>query len=104
MKDHHNDTWWIDGTDKYLAFLKPKSSILDIGCGAGNKANYLSNKGFKVTGIDFSKKIIELAKEQVPQVNFYTKDIKQPLNMEEQFEGIFLQAVLLHIPKMKLKK
>lgn len=99
MKDHHGDTWWIEGTDKYLSFLTPSAYILDVGCGAGEKSKYLVKKGFNVTGIDFSDEMIKLAKEQVPAGKFFVKDIKQALEFENLFDGVFAQAVLLHIPK-----
>lgn len=99
MKDHHEDTWWIEGTNKYLSFLKPGASILDVGCGAGVKSKYFTNKGFDVTGIDFSEEMIKLAKEQVPSGKFLVKDIKELLRFKALFDGVFAQAVLLHFPK-----
>lgn len=102
MEDHHGDTWWIDGTDKYLSFFTPNVSLLDVGCGAGEKSKYLVKNGFNVTGIDFSDEMIKLAKEQVPTGRFFVKDIKQPLEFEDLFDGVFAQAVLLHIPKNEI--
>ena len=40
-----------------------KSWILDIGCGMGREAFCLHDKGFRVTGIDISEKVIETAKQ-----------------------------------------
>ncbi len=42
---------------------------LDVGCGNGYFSYYLSKKGFKVTGIDVSKEIINYAKKSYPQSN-----------------------------------
>ena len=36
---------------------------VDLGCGAGNYAIYLASKGFEVTGVDFSRAAIKLAKK-----------------------------------------
>jgi len=36
-------------------------SVLDIGCGSGRISFMLANKGAKVTGIDYSSSMIELA-------------------------------------------
>ena len=99
IKDHLGETWWIEGIDKYLSFLKPHSSILDVGCGFGKISKYLVKKGFVVTGVDFSENMIELAKEQVPTGIFFVKDIKHPLNFKNTFDGVIAPAVLLHIPK-----
>jgi SAM-dependent methyltransferase len=102
MQDHHGDTWWVEGTDKYLSFFDSNASILDVGCGAGEKSKYLVKKGFRVTGIDFSEEMIALAKQQVPAGKFFVKDIKQSLRLEETFDGVFAQAVLLHISKKEV--
>lgn len=99
LKDHHGDTWWIEGTDKFFSFLKPGSLVLDVGCGAGVKSQYLLDKGLKVVGIDFSEKMIEIAKREVPGATFYVADIKDLSGLQETFDGILTQAVLLHIPK-----
>lgn len=102
MEDHHTDTWWIDGVDKYLSYFNPKASILDVGCGAGENSKYIIKRDFLVTGIDFSEEMINLAKQQVPTGTFFIKDIKQPLDLEILFDGVFAKAVLLHIPKKEI--
>lgn len=104
MQDHPGDTWWIEGVDKFLSFLPASGSILDVGCGPGQKSKYLINKGFSITGIDFSEKMIQLAKEYAPEAKFFVRNIKEHLNFEESFDGVFAQAVLLHIPKKEVKK
>jgi SAM-dependent methyltransferase len=59
----------------------------------------MSEKGFKVTGIDFSKKLIEIARREAPAVEFQVMDINQ-LHFEASFfDGIWASASLLHIPK-----
>lgn len=42
-------------------FAKGKKKILDIGCGSGYLALELAREGFEVTGVDISKKCIEVA-------------------------------------------
>lgn len=42
-------------------------SILDLGCGTGEPiAQFFIQKGFKITGIDGSEKMIELCKKRFP--------------------------------------
>ncbi len=102
IKDHNSDTWWQEGTDYFLSLLNKDSRILDIGCGGGVKTKYISEKGYKVLGIDFSEKMIEIAKRQNPSVNFSVVDIYDIDKISETFDGIFIQAVLLHIPKARV--
>lgn len=103
-KDHANDTWWISGTDTFASYVKPGGSILDVGCASGIKSEYLAKKGFTVMGIDISDRMIELAKQRMPQGSFFVKDIHEPLDVRMTFDGIFAQAVLLHIAKTRVKK
>ena len=103
FKDHQEDTWWVSGTDKFISFLGPGDLVLDVGCGAGVKSKYLANKGLKVIGIDLSDKMIEIARKEVPDAKFLVADINEPLQMDEKFDGIFAQAVLLHISKKDIK-
>lgn len=101
-QDHRDDTWWIEGTDKFLSFLKAGDAVLDVGCGAGTKSKYLIGKGFKVAGIDFSEQMIEIAKRNVPQGRFFVMDLTDMGGLQEKFDGILAQAVLLHVPKKKI--
>ena len=50
-------------------------------------------------GIDFSENLIEIAKKEVPGGNFSVMDLYDIDKLKETFDGIFIQAVLLHIPK-----
>ena len=65
----------------------------------GTKSKYLIAKGLKITGIDFSENLIEIAKRENPGGNFLVMDVHDIDKMNETFDGIFMQAVLLHIPK-----
>src|SRR3989338_5343286 len=93
-EDHANDTWWIAGTEKFSSFLKKGDSVLDVGCASGLKSKYLAKKGFVVTGIDFSDKMIEFAQQRMPTGQFFVRDINEPLDFKNKFDGIFAQAVL----------
>lgn len=41
--------------------------ILDVGCGTGENALFLSSRGLSVTGVDFSRTAIEMAQEKAVQ-------------------------------------
>ncbi len=102
FKDHHDDAWWVEGTDQFISLLKKGDVVLDVGCGAGVKSKYLSEKEFKVVGIDFSDKMVKIARREVGSAVFYVADVKDLSSIPETFDGIFAQAVLLHIPKAEV--
>ena len=48
--------------DKLLPNIDNGSRFLEVGCGTGHWSEYFSNKGFEVTGVDISEKMIEAAR------------------------------------------
>ncbi|MBN2016341.1 class I SAM-dependent methyltransferase [Candidatus Dojkabacteria bacterium] len=68
-------------------------NILDLGCGSGRHAIFLAQEGFKVTGIDFSKEAISLAKKWAKnyklKIKFETGNIHKELKYKDgSFDGI----------------
>ncbi|WP_373511266.1 class I SAM-dependent methyltransferase [Persicitalea sp.] len=65
-------------------------TILDIGCGSGDNAIYLAQKGFQVTGLDYSDKGIEVAKRRAAKENVTVKfDVADAFNLSninQQFD------------------
>jgi len=98
-RNHQTDDWWIEGTNKFISFLKPGDLVLDVGCGPGTKSKYLHEKGLKVFGIDLAENFIEIARRKVPEGKFTAMDMQNAEKLEKDFDGIFAQASLLHIPK-----
>ncbi len=100
--DHQKDSWWIDGTNKFVDLLKKGGVVLDVGCAGGYKSRFFLGKGFEVVGIDFSQKLIEIANQEIPQADFRVLDMRKVGTMSEEFDGIFASATLLHIPKNEI--
>lgn len=82
----------------FIKYLKPNSNILDIGCGTGYPiAAYLSEQGFKVTGIDISERMIEKAKElKLINATFFIKDILE-FETAEKYDGVIAFDSLWYI-------
>jgi 2-polyprenyl-3-methyl-5-hydroxy-6-metoxy-1,4-benzoquinol methylase len=97
--DHQTDDWWVAGTDKFISLLKPGSRVLDVGCAGGFKSKYLTARGMKVVGIDIAENFIEIAKREVPSGDFLVLGMEDIKTMKYEFDAIFMQASLLHIPR-----
>jgi 2-polyprenyl-3-methyl-5-hydroxy-6-metoxy-1,4-benzoquinol methylase len=102
-KDHESDNWWQAGTDVFISYLKEGARVLDVGCAGGTKSKYLSDRGLKVVGVDFSENLIAIAKKEVPEAQFQVMDIHDVDKLQGSFDGIFMQAVLLHIPRKEIQ-
>jgi SAM-dependent methyltransferase len=103
-KDHESDLWWMSGTDQFISFLKNGDLVLDIGCAGGRKSKYLIEHGLRVVGVDISEKFIEIAKKEVPEAEFHVLGLEDLDKLDPVFDDIFMQAVLLHIPKKEVEK
>lgn len=98
-QDHLKDEWWIQGTNRFIEHLHAGAHVLDVGCAGGVKSQYLKQHGLEVVGIDLSEAMIGIAKREYPGIEFHTMDLSEAWRLSHTFDGIFMQAVLLHVPK-----
>lgn len=76
----------IERSAKWLAANFPASGrILDLGCGPGLYTKKWSEMGFKVTGMDFSWRSIEYAKEHDEETEYVFKNYLE-LDYENEFD------------------
>ena len=59
-----------------LAAVKSGDRILDLCCGTGDIAFALAQQGAEVTGLDFSEKMLEVAKTRLQNAKFQTRGLK----------------------------
>lgn len=75
--------------DRVLEGLPPGAKVLDLGCGTGNPvAKYVVQRGYRVTGVDQSEKMLEIAKKVVPEAEFIHGDM-----VDVEFADRFAAAV-----------
>ncbi len=105
------DTVSVDFTDvqnRFMQALKGRK-ILDFGCGSGRETKVFMDLGFNVFAFDGSVEMCKLASKHTGI------DVKhmlvQDIDFEDEFDGIWAYASLLHVPSdemesvlLKLKK
>lgn len=79
-----------------LKELASGAKIFDGGCGLGEWVLALNQKGFQVTGMDVSKKTIQLLRERYPETNFIYGDIRHTTFPDETFDAYFSWGVFEH--------
>jgi len=85
---------WLD---RFLALLKPRASILDLGCGSAEPiARYLIEKGCDVTGVDSSPALIDICKSRFPDQNWFVNDMRT-LSLGQRFDGILAWDSFFHL-------
>lgn len=86
--------------EKLNELLPPHSRILDIGCGAGKPVDsFFVSKGHTVTGIDISEKMIELAKQNVPQAEYKVEDMTELKDGEYNVNAVVSFYAIFHTPR-----
>ncbi|KIJ26746.1 hypothetical protein M422DRAFT_191807, partial [Sphaerobolus stellatus SS14] len=83
-------THLLDVLTHIVNFLPPNSRVLDIGSGTGKPtAAFFANKGHRVTGLDISQTMVDVARKQVPQAEFYKADmtVYEPPN-DQKFDAV----------------
>ncbi|MFX1588174.1 MAG: class I SAM-dependent methyltransferase [Promethearchaeota archaeon] len=97
----HRDLNKFNGElDKFIELLPRNGHVLDVGCGAGiPTGKYLVSRGLKVTGIDISDTMLEMARKNVPEADFINKDMNNLDFNENSFDGIISVYALFHVPK-----
>ena len=102
MAQHQADTWWVPGAEAFAAMLPPGGAVLDVGCAGGYKAEWLTRRGFQVGGVDLSPEMVALARERLPQCRFEAIGVMDLDRLGETYDGVFCQAMLLHVPKAEI--
>ena len=95
---YFNSTVGVDMSEAYSRFLKyvkPQGTIIDIGAGSGRDIKYFIKAGFEVYGIDASEELCRLSAE-------YTGAIIQCQTIQDwiphmQYDGVWANASLIHL-------
>ncbi|GAB2680701.1 NUDIX domain-containing protein [Aliiglaciecola aliphaticivorans] len=84
----------------FLNYLPKKAHILDLGCGSGRDSRYFLDNGYSITALDGSAKLAGLAEELIQQP--VSVVLYQDMLFEENFDGVWACASLLHCAKSQI--
>lgn len=72
--------------------------VLDLGCGYGWYTDFFARNGADAVGVDGSEKMIAIARERYPNLEFSLADIEKPLPFSDgSFDIVFSNQVLMDI-------
>lgn len=87
--------------DPFLHALPENAHILDAGCGSGRDAKAFMEMGYKITAIDASSEMAQIASrltgQRCPVLAF------QNMEFCSEFNGIWACASLVHVPKAEMR-
>lgn len=93
----------INDIKRAFSFIsKNNPKVVELGCGNGRDAKEIINLTDDYLGIDLSREMIQLAKENVPGANFQLADIEE-FQFPQGVDICFAFASLLHSDKESVK-
>lgn len=91
------------GMKKIISVTNKDNPILDIGCGSGRDANYLSSLGYKVHAYDQSPEMINEAKRLTNLENVFNVGSAQLFHSETKYNFAYSIACLLHLNDLEFE-
>lgn len=86
--------------DIFLKYLPKGAKILDLGCGSGRDTKYFLQNGYDVVAVDGSIEMVRLSTEFTGKQTLHLAF--DEINFNEEFDGIWACASLLHVPRSKI--
>jgi SAM-dependent methyltransferase len=86
---------WLDIFDRAIEHCD--TPIIDLGCGNGNNARYLSQRGKEVIACDYTQKALDLIKENMPEVaKTLCFDMRDDFPFDDNFTSLIVADLSLH--------
>jgi 2-polyprenyl-3-methyl-5-hydroxy-6-metoxy-1,4-benzoquinol methylase len=80
----------VHGEADFVGRLDPSpTTVLDAGCGTGRVARELARRGVSVVGVDSDPSMLDVAREQAPELRWQLADLAE-LQLEELFDVVLL--------------
>jgi 2-polyprenyl-3-methyl-5-hydroxy-6-metoxy-1,4-benzoquinol methylase len=100
---YHQQYYFKEQKPDYSGFYElieksiTERNLLDYGCGDGTFLRFFSERGYRCTGVEYDKKLVEVLRKEQPNVQFYSADEFWKTIPDTQFAAIYLGDVLEHI-------
>ena len=97
------DSVWSSLTQQFIPHLinavrvSTGMSVLDVACGPGYVSAAVKKLGANPTGIDFSRKMVAIARSMFPEVTFREGDAQQLPFTDASFDRVLVNFGLLHL-------
>ena len=84
--------------DRFVKAVKGHGDVCDMGCGPGQVARYLHDKGLSVFGLDLSPAMLEQARQLNPEITFHEGDMVALDLPPSSLAGIAAFYAIVNIP------
>jgi SAM-dependent methyltransferase len=90
--------------DRFAVRLQGCGPVCDLGCGPGQVARYLHERGVEVIGVDLSPAMVECARRLNPGIRFHHGTILALDVADGAWGGIVAFYSIIHIPRPEVTR
>ena len=84
---------------EWLQYLPADARLLDLGCGGGQDAGDLAQRGYRVEGLDRSRALLSAGRRRYCSLPLVRADLRELPFQAMSFNGLWAAASLIHLPK-----
>ena len=84
---------------EWLQRLPADARLLDLGCGGGQDAGDLGQRGYRVVGLDRTSALLSAGRRRYRALPLVRADIRDLPFQAMSFDGLWAAASLMHLPK-----
>lgn len=88
--------------ERFAAEVHDRGPVCDMGCGPGQVARYLHERGVPIVGLDLSPRMVELARQLNPGIEFQQGDMTKLKAQDASWAGIVAFYSIIHIPRSEV--
>lgn len=88
--------------DRFAETVREVGPVCDLGCGPGQVARYLHERGVAVCGVDLSPALVEHARRLTPEVEFHVCDMRKLDVPDGAWAGIAAFYCVIHISREEM--
>ena len=84
---------------EWLQYLPADARLLDLGCGGGQDAGDLAQRGYRVVGLDRTRALLSAGRRRYCSLPLVRADLRELPFQAMSFNGLWAAASLIHLPK-----
>lgn len=89
--------------DEFAEIVRNKGEVCELGCGPGQVARYLADRGVNISGLDLSEEMVRAARALNPDISFRSGNMLALPMADESLAGIVSFYAVIHLKRDQVR-